>query len=83
MLPAPVVFSQGRFETIGGDGGEMSNFAQSAQRQIALADSKPSEEIEWVWGESFRRSIPRREKEDSALIWSLPEVAVAAGEGSG
>jgi hypothetical protein len=83
MLPAPMASSQDRFETVGGDSGETSNFVQSAQRQIALADSKPSEEIEWVWGESFRRSIPRREKKDSALIWSLPEVAVADGERAG
>ena len=39
-----------RFETIAADGGETSNSMQSAQRQTALAEPWPSEEVGRVEG---------------------------------
>jgi hypothetical protein len=58
MLPAPVESLRDRFETIGADGGEMSNSVQSAQRQTALAKLKPFEEVERIRGESLQHLIP-------------------------
>jgi hypothetical protein len=58
MLPAPMESSRGRFETIEADGGETSKFALSAQRQTALAELRPFEEVEWVRNLSLCCSMP-------------------------
>ena len=67
MLPRPMAALWHRFETVGGDGVEMSNSVQSAQRQSALAGPRPFEEVERFRSVRFLRSIARRVKEGSAL----------------
>jgi hypothetical protein len=48
MLPAPMESWRDHFETIGAGGGETSNSMQSAQRQTALVERWPFEEVEQV-----------------------------------
>jgi hypothetical protein len=44
---------------------------QSAQKQTALAELKPFEEVERIRGESLWRAIPWSEAEDFAWNWEL------------